>query len=125
MSATCAFSAGFDSGFEICVPVTVTQPIRRVIVRTEPAIRPLRLSGETVGQPFTEPGRIIVNPLVGAETYAIAYTDTAAVMLRYTAPASARMDAVLAGYAIDQGEFSAGMVLVDEDVEALILAGVI
>lgn len=125
MTVGCDFLPADFLAADFLVCVTATAPTRRVIIRTEPAIRPLPLSGETFATPFTVPARVIVNPRVGAETYATAYTESAAIMPRGTAPASIRMNAVLSGYAIDQGEFTAGMVLVDEDVENLVLLGVI
>ena len=119
MSATCAFSTGFDSGFTICV--ADTKMVRRVITRTRPAPRRLIFGGETWADSYTELARIILSPHVGAETYALAYTEAAASLLRTSEIAQARMLARLTGSTSDIGEFAASIVLVDEDVELLVL----
>lgn len=102
---------------------TATPPTRRVVVR--PPARRWVLAGSSVGDTYTDPAGVRWDQRVAASAEATAYTEPAAGYIRTSEPARAGTRAHLTGAAYDQGEFSASVVLVDDDIEALVLLGVL
>lgn len=101
--------------FPVPSAVVAATPIIRRTITIRPLVRPLPMSGAANATAYTDRAPLILHPRVAGAAYAAAYTEAAVVLLR----------AALAGAAYDQGEFEASATLVDEDLEALVLMGVL